>query len=52
MTDSDQRKALREGFISAQDVRLFTCVDAAEEIVAVLEAFYGGKPPAPEGAQG
>jgi len=32
-------------------VRLFTCVDAAEEIVAVLEAFYGGKPPAPEGAQ-
>jgi len=42
---------VEEGFISAQDVRLFTCVDAAEEIVAVLEAFYGGKPPAPEGAQ-
>lgn len=41
-----------EGFISAQDVRLFTRVDAAEEIVAVLEAFYGGKPPGPEAAQG
>lgn len=43
---------VEEGFISAQDVRLFTCVDAAEEIVAILEAFYGGKPPAPEWAQG
>jgi len=43
---------VEEGFISAQDVRLSTCVDAAEEIVDVLEAFYGGKPPAPEGAQG
>lgn len=42
---------LEEDFISAQDVRLFTCVNAAEEIVAILEAFYGGKPPAPEGAQ-
>jgi metallo-beta-lactamase family protein len=41
-----------QGFISAQDVRLFTRVDAAEEIVAVLEAFYGGKPPSPEAAQG
>lgn len=43
---------VEEGFISAQDVRLFTCVDAAEEIVAALEAFYGGKPPAPEATQG
>lgn len=41
-----------EGFISAQDVGLFTRVDAAEEIVAVLEAFYGGKPPSPEVVQG
>ena len=42
---------VEEGFIGAQDVRLFTCVDAAEEIVAVLEAFYDGKPLAPEVAQ-
>ena len=34
-----------EGFISAEDRQLFTRVDAAEEIVAVLQAFYGGKPP-------
>ncbi|SCZ67872.1 LOG family protein [Thiohalomonas denitrificans] len=34
-----------EGFISTEDARLFTRVDTAEEIIAVLEAFYGGKPP-------
>ena len=34
-----------EGFISAQDIQLFSRVDTAEEIVAVIEAFYGGKPP-------
>ncbi len=41
-----------EGFISAPDVQLFTSVDTAEEIVAVLEAFYGGKPPNYDAAQG
>ncbi len=41
-----------EGFISAQDLRLFTCVDSAEEIVAVLETFYDGKPPGAEAKQG
>lgn len=41
-----------EDFISAQDMQLFTLVDAAEEIVAVLEAFYGGKPPGPEPTRG
>lgn len=34
-----------EGFISPLDMELFTRVDAAEEIVAVLETFYNGKPP-------
>lgn len=41
-----------EGFIGAQDVELFTRVDTAEEIVAVLEAFYGGKPPSAEATLG
>ena len=41
-----------EGFISAQDLRLFTRVDGAEEIVAVLEAFYDGEPPGFEAKQG
>ncbi len=36
-----------EGFVNVQDVQLFTCVDTAEEIIAVLEAFYGGRPPGP-----
>jgi uncharacterized protein (TIGR00730 family) len=36
---------IAEGFISAQDLLLFTVVDAAEEIVAALQKFYGGKPP-------
>lgn len=38
---------LEEGFVSSQDVQLFTRVDTAEEAIAALEAFYGGKPPAP-----
>lgn len=36
---------VEEGFIAPRDVQLFTRVDCAEQIVAVLEAFYGGKPP-------
>ncbi|MDP2367221.1 TIGR00730 family Rossman fold protein [Rhodoferax sp.] len=36
---------IEEGFISAQDVLLFAVVDKAEEIVAVMHKFYGGKPP-------
>lgn len=36
-----------EGFIGTRDVDLFTRVDAAEEIVAILEAFYDGHPPGP-----
>lgn len=36
---------VEEGFICPQDAQLFTCVDTAEEIVAILEDFYGGKPP-------
>jgi len=36
---------LEEGFISTEDLQLFTCVDTAEEIVSVLQAFYSGKPP-------
>lgn len=40
-----------EGFISTEDARLFNRVDTAEEIVAVLEGFYGGKPPRPESMQ-
>lgn len=43
---------LSEGFISVQDAQLFTCVDAAEEIVAVLEAFYGAEATVPEATQG
>ena len=35
---------LEEGFISASDLQLFVCVDTAEEIIAVLETFYGGQP--------
>ncbi|MEN9395623.1 MAG: hypothetical protein RLZ81_153 [Pseudomonadota bacterium] len=37
---------IEEGFINAQDVRLFTVVDKAEEIVSALQEFYDGKPPA------
>jgi hypothetical protein len=36
---------IEEGFVSAQDALLFTVVDRAEEIVANLQKFYGGKPP-------
>lgn len=36
-----------EGFVNTQDVQLFTRVDTAEEIIAALEAFYGGSPPGP-----
>ncbi len=41
---------VEEGFISPQDVQLFACVDVAEDIVAVLEDFYGGKPPGDPGS--
>lgn len=34
-----------QGFIGAQDTRLFTVVDTAEEIVSALEAFYADTPP-------
>lgn len=34
-----------EGFISADDMSLFTRVDSAEEIIAVLAAFQGATPP-------
>ena len=34
-----------QGFIDAQDTALFTVVDAADEIVSTIEAFYAGKPP-------
>ena len=37
---------IEEGFVSPQDLQLFTVVDKAEEIVATLEKFYAGKPPA------
>jgi uncharacterized protein (TIGR00730 family) len=38
-----------EGFIDSEDVQLFTRVDAADEAVAVIQSFYGGRPPAPGG---
>jgi uncharacterized protein (TIGR00730 family) len=37
---------IEEGFISPQDLQFFTVVDKADEIVATLEQFYAGKPPA------
>ena len=37
---------IEEGFVSPQDLQLFTVVDKAEEIVATLEKFYAGSPPA------
>lgn len=37
---------VEEGFICKSDVELFACVDTAEEIVAILESFYAGRPPA------
>jgi len=42
---------VEEGFVSARDVQLFTLVDTAEEIIAALKAFYGGRPPGAEGEQ-
>ena len=36
---------VEEGLIDAEDVRLFAVVETAQEIVAVLQAFYGGVPP-------
>lgn len=36
---------VEQGFIGAQDTRLFTMVDTADEVVSTLEAFYHGKPP-------
>lgn len=41
---------IEEGFVSAQDAQLFTVVDKAEEIVATLQTFYGGKPPVQDAA--
>ena len=35
----------REGMISAQDVQIFARVGTAEEIIANIQAFHGGKPP-------
>ncbi len=35
-----------EGFIDSQDVELFERVETAEQIVDVIQAFYGGMPPA------
>ena len=34
-----------QGFIAPTDLKLFTCVDNADQIVAVLEEFYDGNPP-------
>ena len=36
---------VEQGFIDACDVDLFTRVDSAEQIVEVIQAFYGGRPP-------
>jgi uncharacterized protein (TIGR00730 family) len=37
---------IEEGYIGPQDVRLFTLVNTVEEIIATLQNFYGGNPPA------
>ena len=37
---------VEEQFITAPDAQLFECVDTAEEIIDVLQDFYGGRPPA------
>lgn len=37
---------IEEGYIGAQDVQLFTLVNTVEEIIASLQGFYGGNPPA------
>jgi len=41
----------REGFIDADDLRLFACVDTAEEIISVLHTFYDGRPPVDDAAR-
>ncbi len=41
----DFDRLLEEGFISEADLQLFDYANTAEEIVALLEAFYGGRPP-------
>lgn len=41
-----------DGFIGTQDMDMFTRMDTAEEIVAVIEKFYGGKPSGREAEQG
>src|SRR5690554_5000965 len=43
---------VESGYISAQDKQLLTYVDTAEEIVAVLEVFYAGRPPKEETLDG
>jgi uncharacterized protein (TIGR00730 family) len=43
---------VEEGFISTQDAQLFERADTAEDIVAVLAAFYGGTPPGSEVSPG
>lgn len=37
---------VEEGFVNAEDVELFSVVETAEEVVAILHEFYGGVPPA------
>lgn len=41
----------QEGFIDAEDLQLFACVDTAEEIISVLHSFYGGRPPVDDAAR-
>lgn len=36
---------VEEGFIDPQDAELFTSVDRAEEVIDLIQAFYGGRPP-------
>lgn len=42
----DFKYLAEEGFIDAEDLQHFAIVDTAEQVVSVLHAFYGGKPPA------
>jgi len=37
---------VEEGFVNVEDIELFSVVETAEEIVAVLHEFYSGVPPA------
>ncbi len=36
---------VKEQFIAAQDAELFVRVDTAEQIITVIQDFYGGRPP-------